>query len=150
MKANPIAMSFLDLLFSAFAAIVGLNVVLAVTEGKTEHAVERDFIAVVVEWEPEDGLEKALRERPALRLRNSRGQTVDWTYRASPTMPSGDDRAKRARSVFFLAPVDSETFRLDSKSARFIRRILIRTRRGETERAIEGRPFLEFIMTASR
>lgn len=49
-KRASITIVYLDLLFALFAALTMVNLILAITKGRTPHQLEKDFVVIRIDW----------------------------------------------------------------------------------------------------
>lgn len=100
-KRYSITIVYLDLLFALFAALTMVNLVLAISKGRTPHRLEKDFVIVRVEWLPAirevDDYPRRTRQFALTRVGGGDGPGWVHAQGASP------NQSAPARSVF-VAP----------------------------------------------
>lgn len=106
MKRQPVYISFLDLVFSLLGSVTILTVILAITAGRAEHRLERDYVRITVVWERANGsyLATIAGAGPPRGPEDGGG----WSFQAHPVKGGADEPV----SVYFLSPAAAGQWRV--------------------------------------
>jgi hypothetical protein len=107
-KKHSITLSFLDLLFALFAALTMLNIMLAITKGRTAHRLEKDFLLIRVRWNDSVRGVKGFADLTGqARLTDAGGKEVPWAHEQPPDLLPDQP----LESVFLAAPLGAGSWR---------------------------------------
>jgi len=127
MKRPPLFLSFLSLVFSLLGATTILTIVLAMTAGRAQHSLRKDYIRVTVFWDrfaPDQ-------DDYACSLFDGNNDRQSWTFE---THPPEKEEGPEPVSIFYKAPAAALAWRVrQERSAPVAKRIIVETKRGSTE-----------------
>jgi len=130
MKPPDFAVTFLDLVFSLFASVTMLILLLSATRGTDEYELKGDFLIVRIYWR------EAVREQPAVEsILREPAVVVSGRESTSPTSPPHQSidisQANQPSTALVVAPVSAAEYSLQSEHADLIDYVVIFTRLGE-------------------
>jgi hypothetical protein len=109
MKKQSIYISFLDLVFSLLGSTTILTIILAITAGRSEHQLQRDYIRVTVHWRsmPAPG-------KDSCGLWDGSSAQTPWSFQVHPRR---NDAIDDLVSVFFFSPARADVWTLRHEAA---------------------------------